>query len=95
MRDYELTLVVSPEVSDEGLSAIIDKICQFVVEKGGNINDINRWGRRKLAYPIRRFSEGNYILVQFKLEPQVTAELESNLRLWDEVLRHLLVRSGE
>lgn len=95
MRDYELVVVVSPSVADDEVSATIEKINQFISERSGSTTEVNQWGRRKLAYPIKNFTEGNYFLTQFKMDPQLTAELEASLELWDEVLRHLLVRLGD
>lgn len=95
MRDYELVMIVSPEVTDEGIPEVVEKVSQFITSRGGTITEVTQWGRRKLAYPIKRFSEGNYILTQFKFEPKLTAELESSLLISEEILRHLLVRVGE
>ena len=95
MRDYELVVIISPEVVDEEIPAAIDKISQFIIERGGAITEVNQWGRRKLAYPIRDFMEGNYVLTQFKMEPRLTAELEASLGISEGILRHLLVRLSE
>lgn len=95
MRDYELVLIISPEVAEENLAAVTDRVSQFITEKGGTIIEVNHWGRRKLAYPIRRFLEGNYTLTQFRLEPGVTGELKASLSISEEILRHLLVRVDE
>jgi len=93
MREYELTVVFSPEIADEDVANEIEKLDQFITEKGGEITaEVNRWGRRKLAYPIRNFREGNYVLTQFQLQQSLTAELERNLESSEEILRHLLVR---
>jgi len=88
-------MVISPEVTDDNLPAIMERVTQFIASRGGSVTEVNPWGRRKLAYPIKRFLEGNYVLTQFKLEPRLTAELEANLRLQEEVLRHLLIRLGD
>jgi small subunit ribosomal protein S6 len=95
LRDYELVVVISPSVTDDEVSATIEKINQFISERSGSTTEVNQWGRRKLAYPIKDFTEGNYFLTQFKMDPQLTAELEASLELWDEVLRHLLVRLSD
>lgn len=92
LRDYELVLIISPEVGEEKFDAIIDKVSQFITGKGGTISDVERWGKRRLAYPIRHFTEGNYVLTRFKLEPALSQELEANLQISEEVLRHLLIR---
>jgi len=95
LRDYELVVVIDPEIDEEKLSATLDRISQFVTTRGGEVIDVDRWGKRKLAYPIKRRSEGDYVITHFRLEPSQTAELEASLRLSEEVLRHLLVRSED
>ena len=92
LRDYELVVIISPEVVDEKLEATIDNISQFITERGGIISSVDRWGKRKLAYPIKHFMEGSYVLVQFKLKPTLSKELEANLQISEDVLRHLLIR---
>jgi len=92
LRDYELILVISPEVAEEEFEAAIDSVSRFITGKGGVISDTERWGKRKLAYPIRHFMEGSYVLTRFKLKPEFGRELEANLRISEEVLRHLLVK---
>jgi len=91
LRDYELVMVISPEIAEEESEAAIDNVSRFVTEKGGTISDIERWGKRRLAYPIRHFVEGSYVLTRFKLKPAFGKELEANLRISEEVLRHLLI----
>jgi len=95
LRDYELVLVISPEVADEGIPAVVEKVSQFITGRGGNVTEVNQWGRRRLAYPIKHFTEGNYVLTRIKLEATATAELEAGLRISEDILRHLLVKIGE
>jgi len=92
LRNYELMLIISPEVADEVLDTTIDNISHFITEKGGEISSVERWGKRRLAYAIGHFMEGNYVLTQFKLKPALSKELEANLQISEEVLRHLLIR---
>ncbi len=92
LHDYELVLVVSPEVAEEEFEAKIENVSRFITGKGGTISNIEKWGKRKLAYPIRRFVEGSYVLAKFKLKPEFGKELEANLRISEEILRHLLIR---
>jgi len=95
LRDYELVLVLSPALEEEGITSIVDRFTQMVSNGGGEVKEIDRWGRRKLAYPIRRHLEGHYIVAQLRLPSHRVKELEANFRLWEEVLRHLLVRIDE
>ena len=92
LRDYELVLIISPEVVDEALDTTIKGVSQFITEKGGIVAEVEQWGKKKLAYPVEHFMEGSYVLTRFKLEPALSKELETNLKMSEEVLRHLLVK---
>ena len=92
LHDYELVLIISPEVVNEALDSTIDNVNQFITEKGGIISNVEQLGKKKLAYPIRHFVEGSYVLVRFKLKPTLTKEFEAKLGISEEVLRHLLIR---
>jgi len=95
LRDYELIVIISPDVPEEEIPANVDKIVEFITSKGGSITQVDRWGKRRLAYPIKHFKEGNYVLTKFKIEPAMTAELEAILRISEKILRHMLVRLDE
>ena len=92
LRDYELVFIISPEVGDEALEATVDSVSQFVTGKGGIISSVERWGKRKLAYPLKRFLEGTYVLTRFKMKPIWSKELEANLQISEDILRHLLIK---
>jgi small subunit ribosomal protein S6 len=92
LRDYELVLIISPEIADEALDSTIDRVSQFITEKGGVISEVERWGKRKLAYTIKHFMEGSYVLTRFKSRPTSCKELEAKLQVSEEVLRHLLIK---
>jgi len=92
MSYYELVVILVPELAEDGIRNFVDKLKGLVNGIGGSVEETVEWGRRKFAYPIKRRSEGNYLLAKVKLQPSATKELENNLRLWDEVLRHLLVK---
>lgn len=93
MPNYELVLIVSPEVTDEEMPDFITKMSELVSKTGGSVDEVNQWGRKQLAYPIKRFTEGNYVLAKLKLNPASIKDLEANFRLSGKILRHLLVRS--
>lgn len=95
MRDYELTVVISPDVAEEDVPAAIERLTTAVSSRGGEVLDVRQWGRRRLAYPINRHTEGNYLITQIKLDPERAHELESGFAISEEVLRHLLVRKDE
>jgi len=92
LRDYELVFIVSPEVVEEEFDAAVDNISRFVTGKGGAILEVEQWGKRRLAYPIKHFGEGSYVLARFKLKPEHGRELEANLKISEDILRHLLIK---
>ena len=93
-HDYEMVLIISPELAEEKLDAAINNVSQFITERGGTVANVERWGKRKLAYPIGHFVEGSYVLTRFSMKPTLGRELEANLKISEEVLRHLLVKVG-
>lgn len=95
VRDYELVTVFSPEIADDAVPGAIERLGQQIATRGGEVVNAAHWGRRKLAYPISRFYEGNYVVTQLRMEPSQTRGLEVALRITDDVLRHLLVRKGD
>jgi len=92
LNDYELVLIISPEVAEERYDTIIENTSRFITDRGGVISQVDKWGKKKLAYPIKRFVEGNYVLSRFKLKPASSKELEANLRISEDIMRHLLVK---
>jgi small subunit ribosomal protein S6 len=92
LNGYELTVILRPDLSEEKLTASIENIKKFITGKGGVISDTKSWGKRRLAYPIKHAIEGNYILLNFTMKPDQNRELETSLRISEDVLRHLLVK---
>ena len=77
LHDYELVVIISPEVGDESLDSVIDNVSRFITESGGAVADVERWGKKKLAYPIKNSVEGSYVLTRFQLKPTLSKELEA------------------
>lgn len=92
LRDYELVLILKPDLSEEKVKGVIDKVTQTATSGGGSVAEPVQWGRRKLVFPMRRYREGNYILLKCKLAPRSLGEIEANLKLSEDVLRHMMVR---
>ena len=92
MRDYELVAIISPEVDEEGVSKIVDKVSESINSRGGVVEETKKWGRRKLAYPIRKFMEADYVLARFKLTPKSVKELEGEISASGDILRYLVVK---
>ncbi|MEX0683296.1 MAG: 30S ribosomal protein S6 [Dehalococcoidia bacterium] len=95
MRDYELVLVVSPDGGEENFPNTVERVHTFIKDRGGEIKNVDQWGRRRLAYPVQRFTEGYYNITHFAFDPQQVRALEGSLDLAEDVLRHLVVRIDE
>ena len=91
-RDYELALIINPEVSEEETRAILDRVEQIVATYGGQVVRVNQWGRRRLAYPIERQRDGFYVFIDMILTPETVIELERTLKVSETVLRHMMKR---
>ena len=86
-------MMVVPQMDEEGLSATLDRVNNDIGERGGTVVRQQRWGGlRRLAYPINDQNEGNYVLTHLELDPESASELEANLRVSENILRHLLLR---
>jgi small subunit ribosomal protein S6 len=92
MRRYELMLVLQPDAAEDRAAAVIDRVTRQVVASGGQIVKVAPWGRRRLAYPIDRYRDGSYHILVFEAPPTVIDELERDLKISEEVLRHLVVK---
>lgn len=92
MRDYELMVVLSPEVDEEASAALLERVSQVITDGGGSVTSQEPWGTRRLAYPINEFREGSYILTQLTLEPDAIGGLDAHLKTVSDVIRYLLVK---
>ena len=94
MRDYELVYIIKPTVESEAVGGLNERIQGWIGAGGGEVQKVNPWGRRRLAYPIEHFRDGTYVQVNFRSVPQALRELERNLKLAEDVLRYMLIRQG-
>ncbi|MBN1954495.1 MAG: 30S ribosomal protein S6 [Anaerolineae bacterium] len=95
MRRYELVYIVHPQVDQEGLAAVNEEVQNLLESTGGTVHEVKPWGLRRLAYPIQKIWEGHYMLLDVSLQPQSLIEIERRLKLKDQIIRHLIVRTGE
>lgn len=92
MSKYEMTVVVSAKIEDDERAAVIDK-CKALVERfGGTITNVDECGKRKLAYEVQKMKEAFYYFIQFDAEKTAPAEIESRIRIMDNVIRYLIVK---
>jgi len=89
MRKYELMYIIRPDIEQEAVQAVVEKF-QGVISNGGEITKHDVMGKRRLAYEIKKFRDGIYVLVNFTAEPAVVAELDRQMKISDEVIRHLV-----
>ena len=94
-RKYELVYVVSPDASDDQITALHTQVEETVTRMGGQLEKTENWGRRKLAYEIGRHKEGTYVLEVINGSGELMKELDRRLKVLDYVIRHLVVRVDE
>ena len=91
-RRYELVMILSPESTEEEVSGTVENVHGFITDGGGTVGGHESWGLRRLAYPLRRFREGNYALTNFEASPAAIQELEDNLKASQDIMRFLVTR---
>ncbi len=92
MRHYELMVILDPDLEERAVSPSLEKFLNVVRKGGGSIENVNIWGRRKLAYEIKKKTEGIYAVVDLTTEPAVAKELDRQLNLNEAILRTKLIR---
>ncbi len=95
MNEYESIFVIRPSVSEEGINQLVEKVKNIVEKNGGNVLKTEQWGKRKLAYEIKKEKKGTYVLLQFKGNGQIVSDLERNYRLDDSIIKYLTIRSEQ
>ena len=90
MREYELVFIVHPDLDETALTDVVEKVRGWITEAGGSVSKVDPWGKRKMAYAIRKQKEGQYVLFTTQLEPAFVATVERNLRFLEPVMRFLL-----
>ena len=95
MNKYELTVVVNAKIEDDERAQVIEKVKDLVTRFGGNVTDVDEWGKRRLAYEIQKMKEAYYYFIHFEAESTVPAEVEQRIRIMDNVIRYLCVRQDE
>ncbi len=91
MRQYELIFIVHPDIDDDALNDVIDRVSSWVSDEDGEITNIELWGKRKLAYLIRNQTEGTYVVMQTKLTMTADSQLERNLHYLEPVMRYSII----
>ena len=95
MVKYEALYIIKPDMADEERAALIARFSALITDNGGEVENIDEWGNKKLAYPINYITEGYYVLMNFKAAPEMPAELERNFKISDFVMRYMVIRRDE
>jgi small subunit ribosomal protein S6 len=95
MRVYEELFIVKPDATEEEVDHIIEQMKGVITTAGGSINKVDKWGKRKLAYRVDKYREGEYVLIEFQSGPETVHELERRLRVVDAVIKFMTVRIDE
>jgi small subunit ribosomal protein S6 len=90
MRKYEVVFIVNPELDEAALTSLVDRVKAWITDAGGTVAKVDLWGKRRMAYIVRKQREGQYVLVEAEMAPSFTAELERNLRFLEPVMRFLI-----
>ena len=94
MREYELMYILTLENGEDSIPGLIEKVNAMITRYGGQVSDSNQtspWGKRRLAYPINKIQDGFYVLAHLSMEPGQVIELEHDMRLSENILRHLMI----
>lgn len=90
-NNYETIAIINPTIDEAALKATVEKI-KDLISANGNVESVEEWGNKKLAYPVKKHSEGYYVLVNFSSNPEFIDELERVYNITDEVLKHIVIK---
>lgn len=90
MRSYEMMFAINPQLEDKELDSLLDKLKKLITDAKGEITKTNKWGKRKLAYEIKDFTEAIYVVLNFNVDEKIIIELERVIKLEERVIRYLL-----
>jgi small subunit ribosomal protein S6 len=90
MREYEYIFIVHPDLDENAFKELVEKVKGWITGAGGQVLKVEPWGRRKLAYPIRKQTEGQYVQMNTMIAPAYSAEFERNIRFLEPILRYLV-----
>lgn len=92
MRDYEVVLIIHPDLDEAAFTAAVEKVSGWITTAGGTVNKVDVWGRQRMAYAILKQREGQYVLLNVQMPAEFITELERNLRLHEPVLRYMITK---
>ena len=94
VNKYETIFIINPNLGEEEIAGLVDKF-KSLIESAGQVETVEEWGKRRLAYPIKDLNEGYYVLINFSSEPSFPQELERNYKITDGIMRAIIVKKDE
>ncbi len=95
MRSYEVVLIIHPDLDEKAFSEVVDRVKSWITDADGNIIKVDIWGKKKLAYEIRKQTEGQYVILYADMNPTFCTELERNLQLNESIMRFMITNAIE
>lgn len=95
MKAYEILYIIRPDLDEEATTVLVDRLSGLVATNGGDNLTVDRWGKRRLAYEIDDYKEGQYVLMNFEGEGRTSQEIERVMKISDDVIRFLTVRKDD
>lgn len=95
MRKYEVAFIVHPDLDETAFKEMQDRVNSWITDAGGKVTKVDLWGKMKMAYEIRKQTEGQYVLFETEMPPSFCAELERNLQLQESILRYMVTRPAD
>ena len=91
MNKYESVIIINPNLEEQAIKALIEKFSNLI-NKNGKVESVEETGKKKLAYEVKKYTEGYYVVINFEAEPSLIAELERNYRITDEILKFIVIK---
>ena len=92
MSKYELAVIVNAKIDDDARAELIERVKELITRFGGNVTEVDEWGKKRLSYEIQKMREGFYYFIHFESETSVPREIEQRMRIMENVLRYLCVK---
>jgi small subunit ribosomal protein S6 len=95
LNKYETIYIINSNVEQDGIKSLVEKFKTLIETEGGKVSEVQEWGMKRLAYPIKKLEQGYYVLVNFESEPKLIEELERVYRITDEVIKFITIRKED
>ncbi|WP_027408129.1 30S ribosomal protein S6 [Anoxybacteroides tepidamans] len=95
MRKYEIMYIIRPNMDDEGKKAVVERFNNILTENGAEITNVKEWGKRRLAYEIKDFRDGYYMILNVMSEPKAVQEFDRLAKISEDIIRHIVVKEEE